>query len=73
MNLGDWLPVTVSFGASLQNNHHHYQNFLRTSHDPNEYDFGFLTIRAMSKLGLVKPSASGAQIPEGVSLTEVGI
>jgi fatty-acid desaturase len=34
MNLGEWLPVTASFSASLQNNHHHFPNFLRTSHDP---------------------------------------
>ena len=32
MNPGERLPVTASFSASLQNNHHHYPNFLRTSH-----------------------------------------
>ena len=73
MNLGDWLPVTVSFGASLQNNHHHFPHFVRASHDDQEYDFGFLTVRAMKKLGLVTASASGAQKPEGIPLREVGV
>ena len=72
MNLGEWLPVTASFSASLQNNHHHYPNFLRTSHDSTEYDFGFLTVRAMKAMGLVKATSSGAQLPAGVALKEVG-
>lgn len=72
MNLGEWLPVTASFSASLQNNHHHFPNFLRTSHDSNEYDFGFLTVRAMKAMGLVKATSSGAQMPAGVALKEVG-
>jgi fatty-acid desaturase len=72
MNLGEWLPVTASFSASLQNNHHHFPNFLRTSHDSSEYDFGFLTVRAMKAMGLVKATPSGAQLPAGVALEEVG-
>jgi stearoyl-CoA desaturase (delta-9 desaturase) len=72
MNLGEWLPVTASFSASLQNNHHHFPNFLRTSHDASEYDFGFLTVRAMKAMGLVKATSSGAQLPAGVGLKEVG-
>jgi hypothetical protein len=24
MNIGEWLPVTATFSACLQNNHHHY-------------------------------------------------
>ena len=72
MNLNEWLPVTASFSASLQNNHHHFPNFLRTSHDESEYDFGFLTVRAMKAIGLVKATASGAQKPEGITLREVG-
>src|SRR6185369_853901 len=72
MNLGEWLPVTASFSASLQNNHHHFPNFLRTSHDASEYDFGFLTVRAMKAMGLVKATSSGAQLPAGVALKEVG-
>jgi fatty-acid desaturase len=73
MNVGDWLPVTASFSASLQNNHHHYPNFFRTSHDDSEYDFGFMTIRAMNALGLVNATASGSQKPDGIPLQDVGI
>ena len=72
MNLGEWLPVTASFSASLQNNHHHFPNFLRTSHDASEYDFGFLTVRVMKALGLVQATSSGAQMPAGIALREVG-
>jgi fatty-acid desaturase len=72
MNLGEWLPVTASFSASLQNNHHHFPHFLRTSHAPGEYDFGFLTVRAMKAMGLVKATSSGAQKPEGIPLRSVG-
>jgi len=72
MNLGEWLPVTASFSASLQNNHHHFPNFLRTSHDVAEYDFGLLTVRVMKAIGLVKPTPSGAQIPAGIGLKEIG-
>jgi fatty-acid desaturase len=73
MNLGEWLPITATFSASLQNNHHHHPNFLRTSHDESEYDFGFMTVRAMHALGLVKPTPSGLQKPEGLPLQQVGI
>lgn len=73
MNLGEWLPVTASFSASLQNNHHHYPNFLRTSHNSTEYDFGFLTVRVMKAMGLVKPTASGAQMPAAIALKEIGL
>ena len=68
MNLGEWLPVTASFSASLQNNHHHFPHFLRTSHEKGEYDFGFITVRAMKFLGLVEASPTGVQIPETISL-----
>lgn len=73
MNLSEWLPVTASFSASLQNNHHHFPNFSRTSHDSTEYDFGFQTVRAMKAMGLVKATPSGAQMPAGIGLKEVGI
>jgi fatty-acid desaturase len=72
MNLGEWLPVTASFSASLQNNHHHFPHFLRTSHDPEEYDFGFLTVRVMKAMGLVKATSAGAQKPEGILLRSIG-
>lgn len=73
MNIGDWFPVTATFSACWQNNHHHFPRFQRTTHDPSEYDFGFLTVRCMSALGLVKPSESGKVRPEGVSLEAVGL
>lgn len=73
MNLGEWLPVTASFSASLQNNHHHFPHFARTSHAEDEYDFGLLTVQVMKKMGLVKPSHTGAQMPEGIRLPEIGL
>jgi sn-1 stearoyl-lipid 9-desaturase len=72
MNLDEWLPVTASFSASLQNNHHHFPHFLRTSHADDEYDFGLMTVRLLKRIGLVKASPSGAQLPEGVKLTHIG-
>ena len=56
MNIGDWLPVMATFSACWQNNHHHYPHLLRTTHAPGEFDFGYMTVRVMSALGLVKPS-----------------
>ena len=41
MNIGEWLPVTATFSACLQNNHHHSPGLLRLSHEESEYDFGF--------------------------------
>jgi stearoyl-CoA desaturase (delta-9 desaturase) len=68
MNIGEWLPVTATFSACLQNNHHHYQTLLRLSHDKSEYDFGFLTVKVMKSLGLVKATARGKQVPADVPL-----
>lgn len=59
MNIGEWLPVMATFSACLQNNHHHYPHLLRLSHDPEEFDFGFATVKIMAALGLVKPSRTG--------------
>lgn len=73
MNLGEWLPVMATFSSSLQNNHHHFPNFLRNSHDDGEYDFGFMTVRAMKALGLVKPTPIGSRKPKGIPLQNVGI
>jgi stearoyl-CoA desaturase (delta-9 desaturase) len=73
MNIGDWLPVTATFSACWQNNHHHYPNLLRLSHHPAEYDFGFLTIRALKALGLVEPSPTGARLPRDVPLKELDL
>ena len=68
MNIGEWLPVTATFSACLQNNHHHYQTLLRLSHDESEYDFGFITVKALRRLGLVKATANGQIIPKDVPL-----
>jgi fatty-acid desaturase len=68
MNIGEWLPVTATFSACLQNNHHHYPGLLRLSHDRSEYDFGFFTIKLMRSLRLVRATARGANIPEDIPL-----
>jgi len=68
MNIGEWLPVTATFSACLQNNHHHYPGLLRLSHEKSEYDFGFITVKVMKSLGLVKATRTGEQLPEDVPL-----
>jgi fatty-acid desaturase len=68
MNIGEWLPVTATFSACLQNNHHHYPGLLRLSHDESEYDFGFITVKLMKHLGLVKATTRGEELPKGVPL-----
>jgi sn-1 stearoyl-lipid 9-desaturase len=72
MNIGEWFPVTATFSACLQNNHHHFPGFLRLSHDPSEYDFGFATVRLMKRLGLVKATVKGGIVPEGIPLGTSG-
>ena len=68
MNIGEWLPVTATFSACLQNNHHHYPGLLRLSHEKSEYDFGFITVKVMKSLGLVKATRTGADLPKDVPL-----
>jgi stearoyl-CoA desaturase (delta-9 desaturase) len=72
MNVGEWLPVTATFSACLQNNHHHYPGLLRLSHETSEYDFGFLTVKVMKSLGLVKATTVGERIPADVPLQALG-
>jgi stearoyl-CoA desaturase (delta-9 desaturase) len=72
MNIGEWLPVTATFSACLQNNHHHYPSLLRLSHDTSEYDFGFATVKLMKTLGLVKATAKGSTIPQDIPLGTLG-
>ena len=72
MNIGEWLPVTATFSACLQNNHHHYQTLLRLSHDESEYDFGFLTVKVMKSLGLVKATSRGQIVPADLPMRELG-
>ena len=69
MNIGEWLPVTATFSACLQNNHHHAPGFLRLSHHDREYDLGFSAVKAMKALGLVRATERGAELPAGVALT----
>jgi stearoyl-CoA desaturase (delta-9 desaturase) len=68
MNLVEWLPVTATFSACLQNNHHHSPGFLRLSHAESEYDFGFEVVKVVKALGLVKATPKGEEIPDGVPL-----
>jgi stearoyl-CoA desaturase (delta-9 desaturase) len=72
MNIGEWLPVTITFSACLQNNHHHSPGLLRLSHDDGEYDFGFMAVKAMRALGLVQASRTGVDIPAEVPLGSLG-
>ena len=72
MNIGEWLPVTATFSACLQNNHHHHPGLLRLSHSDSEYDFGFLTIKLMKFLGLVEATEKGKRVPEDVPLSILG-
>ena len=73
MNIGEWLPVMSTFSACLQNNHHHYPHLLRLSHSPAEFDFGFMTVKAMAALGLVKPSKTGDVKPADLAHLEVSL
>lgn len=66
MNIGEWFPVTATFSACLQNNHHHYPSLLRLSHDESEYDFGFVTVKVMNAVGLVSATSRGMTLPTGV-------
>jgi len=73
MNIGEWLPVMATFSACLQNNHHHYPHLLRLSHSPAEFDFGFMTVKAMAALKLVKPSKTGDVRPEDLAHLELSL
>jgi stearoyl-CoA desaturase (delta-9 desaturase) len=73
MNIGHWLPVMSTFSACWQNNHHHYPHLLRTTHAPGEFDFGYMTVRVMSTLGLVKASKTGTVKPDDLVLAEVAL
>jgi len=71
MNIGEWLPVMATFSACLQNNHHHYPHLLRLSHADDEFDFGFMTVKAMAAMGLVKPSKTGTVRPSDLADLEL--
>jgi fatty-acid desaturase len=65
--------VMATFSACLQNNHHHYPHLLRLSHADTEFDFGFMTVRLMSALGLVTPSKTGTVKPADLTHLEVSL
>ena len=71
MNIGEWLPVTATFSACLQNNHHHSPGFLRLSHRESEYDFGFMAVKVMKAMRLVRATKTGEEIPKDVALTSL--
>lgn len=71
MNIGDWLPVSATFSACLQNNHHHSPGLLRLSHEESEYDLGFMAVKVMKTLGLVRATTKGAELPKDIPLTSL--
>jgi fatty-acid desaturase len=73
MNISEHLPVIATFSACLQNNHHHYPHLLRLSHAADEFDFGFMTVRAMAALGLVRPSKTGTALPADLARLDVSL
>jgi stearoyl-CoA desaturase (delta-9 desaturase) len=73
MNIGEWLPVTATFSACWQNNHHHYPHLLRLSHSEAEFDFGYLTVKGMAALGLVRPSKTGVARPADLAGLPLGL
>ena len=73
MNITNFLPVLLTSSACLQNNHHHSPRFVRLSHSDDEFDWGFITVKALCRLGLAKPIEVGLEIPEGAPLKEVGL
>jgi hypothetical protein len=72
MNITEWLPVTATFSACLQNNHHHYSPLIRLSHTASEYDFGFMVVRWLKSFGLVKATPAGLRMPNDIPLQELG-
>ncbi|HTE40409.1 MAG TPA: fatty acid desaturase [Steroidobacteraceae bacterium] len=73
VNITEWFPVVATFSACIQNNHHHYANLLRTSHSEDEFDFGYITVRWMAKIGLVRPTKTGLYKPDDVPLAQLAL
>ncbi len=71
-NIGEWFPVWATFSACLQNNHHHNAGCLRLSHHESEHDFGFLTVKFMKSLGLVRATETGKTVPKDAPLSSLG-
>jgi fatty-acid desaturase len=68
MNITEWLPVTATFSACMQNNHHRHARFARMSHDAGQYDLGWTTLRWMESAGLVRVLPEANAVPEGLDL-----
>jgi stearoyl-CoA desaturase (delta-9 desaturase) len=73
VNITEVFPVLATFSACIQNNHHHYANLLRTSHSEDEFDFGYMTVRWMAKMGLVKATKTGLYKPDDVPLAQLAL
>jgi len=73
VNITEWLPVTATFSACLQNNHHHHPRFARLSHDGRQYDFGLTALRWMKALRVVRVLPEGELLPPGVPLSGSGV
>jgi stearoyl-CoA desaturase (delta-9 desaturase) len=69
MNITEWLPVTATFSACFQNNHHRHARFARMSHEAGQYDFGWTTVRWMAAAGLVRVLPEGSEPPPGVLMS----
>ena len=70
-NIGEWFPVAATFSACWQNNHHHHPHLLRNTHDPSEFDFGYMTVRFLNSLGLVKATRTGSILPGNSVTTDI--
>jgi stearoyl-CoA desaturase (delta-9 desaturase) len=61
VNIKEWLPLVLSFGNSLHNNHHLRPRLARLSHRTDEFDFGFAVIRLLEAAGLARGVRAGGQ------------
>lgn len=73
MNIDHPLPVLLTFSACLQNNHHHAPRFIRLSHSDTEFDWGFITLRWLHRIGVVSPTEAGLTLPDGSDLENPGL
>jgi stearoyl-CoA desaturase (delta-9 desaturase) len=73
VNIVDPMVITATFSTCWQNNHHHYPNLARMTHDNSEYDFGLYTVRLLKRMGLARPSSSGARLPDDLPIAALGL
>jgi fatty-acid desaturase len=72
VNITEALPVMATFSACLQNNHHRHARFARMSHEANQFDFGWISLRWMQAMGLARVLPEGAAVPPGAALADIG-